>query len=238
MKFLKAFIEDCKYYDPKNKELKTILKKIKVKNKRIIDIGAGIGRLSFPLSKYAKEVIALDYDKRFKEYYKKHKRKNLIFINKSAEEYLTKDNKFDIFLIAWPTIDFKFIDLLNKSMSKNSLIIFITCDNNSDFETIIDRVEVFEKDRFNKDIINKKKFIKRLEKEFQILKKEKIKTDYVYPSKKIALKSIENSLKLWFKINIKKESKLKLIELIESHTLKNNKVKFEEELFFMILKLK
>ena len=74
MNYLKSFIEDCKYYDKENKELNSIIKYANIKNKTILDIGTGIGRLSFPLSKYAKEVTALDSDKRLAPYFKKHKK--------------------------------------------------------------------------------------------------------------------------------------------------------------------
>jgi len=236
MNFLKAFVEDCRYYDRNQVELKSILKNVNLKNKRVIDIGAGIGRLSFPLSKYAKEIVALDNDKRFVKYYKKHKKKNLIFINKDASKYLNAEKQFDIFIIAWPTINFKFINLLKKSVLKDSVIIFITCDNTSDFETIVDKLELFDKEKFKNDIMNKKKFIKKIEKNFKLIKKEKIKTEYLYPNKKIALKNIKNYLKLWFNITLKKKAQLRLIKIIDDHTLKNNQIKFEEKIFFMILK--
>lgn len=238
MNFLNAFIEDCRYYDKNGVELKSILKNVNLKNKRVVDIGAGIGRLSFPLSNYAKEVVALDKDKQFIEYYKKHKRKNLIFVNKSAEEYLKEDNQFDIFIIAWPTINFKFINLLEKLTPRSSIIIFITCDNTSDFETIVNKLGVFDKEKFKNDTINKAKFINKIEKSFKLIKKEKVRTEYSYPNKKIALKNIKNCLKLWFNIPLKEKSQLKLIKIIDNHTLKDNKVKFEEKIFFMILRQK
>lgn len=217
MKFLEMFIEDCKYYDLRNIEIKTILKNTNILGKTILDLGTGIGRLAFPLAKYAKKVVALDNDKRLREYFKKHKKRNLIFVNKKAENYLTKYNKFDIILLAWPTFNFKFVNLIKKVMHKNSKLIFITCDNNSDFETIVDKLEVVKKGQFDKDISNKIKFLKQLPKKFRLITKKELNTNYLYPNKKIAFRVIKNGIKMWFNIKLDKKTEDKLKTLIIEH---------------------
>ncbi|MBS3090545.1 hypothetical protein J4433_02120 [Candidatus Pacearchaeota archaeon] len=63
MDFLKSFIQDCRYYDLEKREIKTILKYVNLKNKTLLDAGTGIGRLAFPLSKYAKRIVAIDKNK-------------------------------------------------------------------------------------------------------------------------------------------------------------------------------
>ena len=237
MNYLEMFIEDCKYYDPRKVEIKTILKNVNLKGKTILDIGAGIGRLSFPLSKFAKKVIALDKDKRFKEYFEKHKKKNLDFVNIEAEKYLKKNEKFDIILLAWPTLDYKFIKLVKNAMHENSLFIFITCDNNSDFETLVDKIGIVPKDYFKKDIKNKEKFLQVLPKEFGIKIKKKLNTEYIYPDKKMAFKILKNSLNMWFNIKLNKKSEFNLNKLIDEHKQKN-KIIFKEEIWFYLMKLK
>jgi len=232
MEFLKAFIDDCKYYDIENIETKTILKNVNLKGKTILDIGAGIGRLSFLLARYAKEVVALDKDKRFKGYFIKHKKKNVKFINQSAEKFLRTNKKFDIILLAWPTFSYKLINLIKNSMHENSLFIFITCDNNSDYEKIIDKLDNQD---FSKDIQNKKRFISLLPKKFKVILKEKINTKYTYPNKTIAFKVIKNSMKLWFNTKFDKEKENKLKNIISKHK-QNRKIIFGEKIFFYILK--
>lgn len=237
MKFLDMFIEDCKYYDSKNVEIKTILKYAKLKEKTILDIGAGIGRLSFPLSKYAKEIIALDKDRRFLKYFQKYKKKNVKFVNKKAENYIKNGKKFDVIILAWPAFNLKFINLVKKAMHKGSLFIFITCSDHSDFETIVDKLKVVKKDYFNKDVNNKEKFINLLPKKFKLLIKKKIPTDYVYPNKNIAFRIIKNDMNLWFNAKLNKNVEKRLKQMIIRHK-KGKKVRFGEIIWFYLLKLK
>jgi 2-polyprenyl-3-methyl-5-hydroxy-6-metoxy-1,4-benzoquinol methylase len=236
MNFLKIFKEDLKYYDSENKEVKTILKYIKLKKKRVLDIGTGIGRLAFPLSKYAGEIVALDKDKRFKVCFKNKNRK-IIFVNKKLEDYSRRNQKFEIILLSWPIFDINFLKIIKKLMNGKSLLIFITCDNKSDYETIIDKIGIIKFRYLNKNTKDKRKFLKSLPDLFKIIKKRKIKTYYKYPNEKIAFRIIKNGLKLWFNINLNKKAKEKLKKLIKLHK-KRNKVIFREEIYFYIMKLK
>jgi 16S rRNA G966 N2-methylase RsmD len=235
MNFLKTFEEDCKYYDLKKKELKAIIKKGKINDKIVLDIGAGIGRLSIPLSKYAKKVIALDYDKRFKKYFKGNSK--IKFVNKKVENYLKGDKKFERIILAWPVIDSKFLDLIKNSMNKESKFIFITCNSKSDYESVIDKLNITYKHNYNIDVQNKEKFLQLLPKKFKVAVNKKIKTNYIFPNKDSAYRILKNSIMLWFKIKLNKNMKNKLAEIINNHK-KGEKIIFKEEIFFYILKLK
>jgi len=232
MDFLKAFIEDCRYYDIKKVEARTIAKNVNLKNKTILDIGTGIGRLAFPLSKYAKEIIALDKDRRFKGYFDKHKNKKIKFVNQSAEKFLGRGAKFDVILLAWPTINFRCINLIKKAVNEDMRFIFITCDNNSDFEKIINELE--EGRSFDEDIKNKRKFISLLPKNFKIISRKRINTEYVYPNQKTAFRVIKNSMNLWFKTKFNKEKEGKLKEIIKKHK-KDNKIIFREKIWLYLM---
>ena len=76
-----------------------------------------------------------------------------------------------------------------------------------------------------------------LPRKFKILTKEKIKTEYVYPSKKEAFRIIKNSMKLWFDIKFDEKIDEKLLGIINNHK-KANKIKFGEEIYFYLSKLK
>lgn len=233
MNFLKSFIEDCKYYDTEQIEVKNILKYLK-KDNSVLDIGAGTERLSFPLSKHAKEIIALDNNKQLIPYFKKHKRKNIKFICMNLEDYIKTNNNFDVYVLAWPVIDFKLINLIEKYLPKNSLFILITCNNNSDYETIITKLT---KKSFKKDEEKKKKFLNLLIKKFSLIKKQNINTEYSYPNEKIAFRVLKNAMKLWFNVKFNKTLDNSLKEIIKKHE-KNKKIIFGEKIYFYVLKKK
>lgn len=233
MGYIDKFVEDCKHYDPKNKEIKNILKYVDLKNKVVLDIGSGIGRLSIPLSRYAKEVIALDKDKRLKEHFKKNKKENLIFVNKSLEDYSKNLKESDVIIIAWPTFNLKFIKLIKKLKKKDAKIIFISCYNASDFETIPDKLGITTSQI---SILKKRRFIRELVNNFKIIKRKQIKTEYVYPNEKTAFRIINNSFKIWYNLKLKNTHKERLIKLIKKHKKLNRKIKFKEKLYFYVLK--
>ena len=238
MKFLDMFIDDCRYYDQKDIELKTILRYTKLKG-NMLDIGAGIGRLSFPLSKYAKEVIALDKDKRFREYFERHKKKNVVFINQRAESYLRKGKKLDVIIWAWPefsNFDFKVINLIEKSMDKKGIFILITPANKSDFASSMNELNVTKNYRPKKG--KKSEFIEQISKRFIVVMKKELSTDYIYPNEKIAFRILKNNMKLFLNIKLNKKSENKLREIINKHKKRNIKIVFEEIIWFYLMKRK
>jgi SAM-dependent methyltransferase len=233
MNYLKAFIEDCKYYDIAQIEVKNILKYLK-KDYSILDIGAGIGRLSFPLSKYTKEIIALDNNPKLIAYFKKHKRKNINFICMNIKDYIKTNNNFNMYILAWPVIDFKLINLIEKHLPKDSIFILITCHNDSDYETIINKLT---NKYFRKESNNKKRFLEKFTKKLIVIEKQDINTEYIYPDEKTAFRVLKNAINLWFNIKFNKKLENKLKEIINKHK-QNKKIIFGEKIYFYVLKKK
>lgn len=95
--FIECFKQDCAYYDLEQKELNIILSLVEFKpGERLIDIGAGLGRLAILLSRYVK-VTAVDTDKiLLNEIDSK-----IEVINMKIEKYFP-EKRFDYALIAWP----------------------------------------------------------------------------------------------------------------------------------------
>ncbi len=238
MGYLDDFIHDVEYYDLENKEIEAIVKNIDLKGKTLIDVGCGVGRLSLSLLKHAKKVRGLDIDKRLINYCKKkNKSKNLIFINKDIKDFIksTKE-KFDVILIAWPVFDNKIIMNIDKLMHENSKLIFISCHNDSDFETIPDKIE--PKKDFKEDITNKERLIKYLKDNFNQTMNKDIDVYYTYPNEKIAFDILTRTFKIWFDIKINnKKKKTKLMKIINQYK-KDGKVIIPEKIMFYVFEIK
>lgn len=86
--------------DPTNQFIKAILENTNIKNKKILEIGCGSGRITKDLVKYAKSVTAIDPDeKSLKQAKENIKTNNITFIKGSGEDlsFLTLE-KFDVVL--------------------------------------------------------------------------------------------------------------------------------------------
>ena len=235
--YLKMFIDDCKYYDHEQKEIKAILKSVDVKGKSVLDLGTGIGRLAFPLARYARELIALDQDSRLLPYFKMHQKKNVKFVRQSFEKYLKKKRIFDIVLLAWPTFDSRFTSFIKNAMDEYTSFIFLTCDNNSDWETVVDKVKSTKKKGFDSNVSNKVKSLKELPRQFKMFKKEKILTRYIYPDEKTAFRIFIQDFKMWFGLNLNEGEKQKLMKIILAHK-KGKKIIFGEEVWMYVMRKK
>lgn len=97
----------------KNPDFSNIISSIKkdIKNKIVLDIGCGYGSSSIALSKYAKQVIAIDLTKPAilgaKKNLKYNKITNVRVLQKDAEKMKFKKNSFD-FIFSWGVIHHSF----------------------------------------------------------------------------------------------------------------------------------
>jgi cyclopropane fatty-acyl-phospholipid synthase-like methyltransferase len=145
--FVKAFREDAKYYQTE-KEVKAIISLGLKQESTLVDIGAGIGRLSIPLSKYFR-VTAIDSDRRLMKEMHNHR------IDKEARDILKYFplKKFDHALLAWPnfsneTVAKKIFLHIKKSILKFNgkliLIVAITDEDNSEKNKSPKLVDLYE----------------------------------------------------------------------------------------------
>ncbi len=186
---IKKWERDNSYYDHSNREIKTILSLTNFKNRRVLDVGSGIGRLILPLSEHTKEIVGIDIDKSLISYcLERKKRRNVKYLSSDISNF--HDKEFDIAIWAQPI--YENLNKILRSISSNlknkgKLIVVKWIDEDNDYneiltpfwdkdETLMDKVEKFSS---NFKIILKKYF-----------RIKKISTYYLYPNKGELIKSI------------------------------------------------
>ncbi|MBI2449366.1 methyltransferase domain-containing protein [Candidatus Pacearchaeota archaeon] len=236
MGYAQDFAKDCDYYDPNRKELNCILRNSKFKGKIIADIGSGIGRLSYPLSRYAKRVYAIDSDKRLINYANKiFKKNNLILINKKFEDFIKRNKeKIDIFLLSWPWYSKRLLRIIKHNLDNGEFIVIIN-DDNSEFGKLYNKLINWKETKKRKREKIKQDFILSLKREFLVKKFKKISLSYLYPNKREAINNILWNLKTWFNIN---GNRSQISNILEKYRRRDAKIEIPEKVIYFKLKKK
>lgn len=206
--FAQYFKQDYCYYDMEKKELNKIISLINFKpNQILIDIGAGIGRLSVPLSKYVK-VTSIEPNKVLLNEIKKE---NILKVNLKIENFFPKE-KFDFALIGWP--QFKEYHIIFKHIKDNILkengqLIVIKSKQHS--------LREITKKLFPNLFGEGKNFLNILPKYFEIKKEELIETKHTYPNIEKAFKLMTFEIEGFYEKKINKEQERILFEFVKEH---------------------
>lgn len=182
---IRKWERDNSYYDASNREINTIFSLTNFKDKRVLDVGSGIGRLTLPLSNYAKEIVALDLDKSLINYcLKRKKRRNIKYIFSDISNF--HDKEFDIALWAQPI--YENLNKILRSISSNlkdngKLIVVKWIDDDNDYNEIL--TPFWEKDKTLMDKVEEfsSNFEIILRRYFRLKKINKISTYCIYPNK-------------------------------------------------------
>jgi ubiquinone/menaquinone biosynthesis C-methylase UbiE len=186
------------WFDPTQIELKTLLKLVNFKNKIVLDVGAGTGRLDIPISKIAQRVCAIEPQEEMLEYMKdkigKIGLKNIEFKKASAEDIPYPNDSFNVVLCTWVMSHLKDSEKsfyeMKRVLKRNGILLIIEHAGNDDYEklSLIENPEC--KGRYEK---RRESIMKQL-KDFQNIKTKIIDSYIEFPNLKIATKVI-NELK-------------------------------------------
>jgi ubiquinone/menaquinone biosynthesis C-methylase UbiE len=204
--FIKHFKKDCNLYDLEKKELSQILSYANCKpNQTLIDIGAGIGRLSVPLSQHVK-VTSVEPNKALLNEIKKD---DILKINKKIEDYFP-ESKFDFALIAWPQFDeyhtiFKHIK--HNVLKKDGQLILIKSKQHS----LRKITKMLFPDLFSEG----KKLLKILPEYFETIKEKFIETGHLYPDIENAFKLMKFEIEVFYGKIINQEQEKVLFEFVK-----------------------
>lgn len=150
-----------------------LLKFIDFREKAVLDVGAGTGRFTIPLSKIAKKICAIEPEremiKSLKEKIREYKIKNIEIKKAIAENIPYPDNSFDIVIYAWIL---SYINLkksfkeVKRVLKKDGYLIIIDNYGNDDWEKLAGIQSQKYKGRYDE----RNKAVLKLLKDFQRIK--------------------------------------------------------------------
>ncbi len=212
---IKKWEESLKYSDPEKIEFNTLLKEIEFEGKIVLDVGCGIGRLTLPISKYARKVVGVDSKKSVIQYCNEHKKKkNIKYVHKNILEF--KEKNFDVVILAQPVYkNFnRILEAIHYSLKeKGKLVIIKWIDKGNQYNELL--TPFWNK---NKEVMKEvenfsKNFKKNIKKNFKIKKEILIRSYDSYPNKEVLVKNIIQDSPIRFK----ESDKTKLNNLIRKY---------------------
>lgn len=231
-KLLDFMISSCRYYDVNDLEVKNITELAKgVRNKKILDVGCGIGRLTSKLSKKDTKIIGIDINKEFISYCSK-KFRGIEFLVADARKLPFAKDTFDIVLYPWMGDLGKELPRALKEckrvLKKNGKFIVIEGLTESNYGRIIYRFS-------NTDEITSY-YAKILKHQLQKIYKKKMQSrkidiPYIFPDLKIAYKTVKYELEDYRNIKLSKNDKNKLKKILSQFII-NKKVIINESVIF------
>lgn len=207
--FVSLFKKDFQYYDQEQKEFRAVTSLITLnRNKRLLDIGAGIGRFAIPLSKYIR-VTAIDINEHL---LKEIKNKNIERVKEDIKNYRPGE-KFDYVLIVWPQFenyDEVFKNIKENILKRNGKLIVLKSSEHS----LRKITKIFFPELFNS---KNPKFLKILQKHFKIEEQNMIETQWIFPNTQTAFNLLLFEIAIFYKRKLNEEQKQILRNFIQKH---------------------
>lgn len=181
----------AKWFDPDEIELNTVLRLVDFRDKIVLDVGAGTGRLTFPISKIANKVCAIEPEEEMiqhlKERMDKLKSKNKIEAEKASVENIPySNNYFDVVICAWVVGHFKNIKKgfseIKRVLKNDGILLIIEHNGNDEWE----KLSIIEDPNFID--VYKERYNRIMEeiKDFQNIKTKVIDSFITFPNLEIA----------------------------------------------------
>ncbi len=226
---VKEWEDSLKYSDPEKIELKTILKEVSFNDKIILDVGCGIGRLTIPISNYAKKVVGIDSEKATIEYCNRYKkRKNIKYLHEDILGFGGRG--FDIAILAQPVYENfdKMLASIHKTLKENGKLVIIKwIDKGNQYNELLSPFWKKNKKLTKSVGIFTKDFTRFIKKNFNIKSIKLIKTYDSYPNKETLMQNIIRDSPIEFT----NKDKIKLDNLIKKYNY--HKIKITMKLYIL-----
>lgn len=157
----------------------SFLKQINPKNKKILDLGCGTGRLNYKLSKKAKKMIGIDNSKEMLKIAKEKKIQNSKFIYSNIEKLPFKNNSFDIVV---SSLAIEHLKSINETIKETKRVLKPHGEFIFSFSNFSDKKKTISIEKDNKNI-NIKIYPRTKNQYLKILKKYGFKIEKIIPVK-------------------------------------------------------
>lgn len=222
-----------KEYDRESRELNSIIKLGKIKNKDILVIGVyGVMSISSKILKYAKSVTAVHSNKRIINYCRKKSNK-IGFKVGNISKLGFPDNTFDVIISPWSGLHY----LSNKTvviggfkriLKDNGILLVEEADETSEYVKILDKIAPKRKSK----IKEKRAELKKILTDYFNVKESRLRTYYDFKN--------ENQFKGYFRKEIvfdeKKRFTKEMDKRLDEYISKKKTLKVEEKSIFFVCK--
>jgi len=209
--------EDYGYYDRNGVELQSILSCLAFRpSDTLLDIGAGIGRLSIPLSKYMM-ITALEPNRVLLDEIVDGG--GVEKVHGKIQDYFPA-KKFDYALIAWPQFEEEYCAIfkhLCECVLKDGGRLIVLKSRHHALRELTASL-------FPAHVSKGKKFIESLPEHFEVERTEAIETQHIYPSLDKAVELLRFEIEWFYERSISKEQKEYIFKYLKKHQSESGEV--------------
>jgi ubiquinone/menaquinone biosynthesis C-methylase UbiE len=218
-------------YDPEDLELEQINRMVNLKGKEVLEIGCGVGRVTFKLRDY-KKLTAIDMEESFINFCKKkNKDKKIEFIKAEAGSMPFEDSSFDVILATWSVGSSKNIGTIvwdvSRLLKPKGVFLIIEESGLGEFEEL---KNIFYPGYIKKIRTDNNELKRQLNRFFSKIEQHNVYIHEVYPDLNTAVKWFVFELEKWDKKPVENKN---LIKEELKNLVKNGKVVINRGVMFL-----